>query len=80
MPAGIGVGAVTLPMGSRWRYHKEWIHWTAPSVPLRMSSAAWMRAGSERCWVPACTIRLYLRAASMDLRPSQMQWLTGFST
>ena len=33
-----------------------------------------------RVCVPTCTTRLYLRAASTSLRPSQMLWLKGFST
>src|SRR5262245_4176902 len=33
-----------------------------------------------RICVPCCTITLYLRAASMQRRPSVMLWLSGFST
>ena len=34
----------------------------------------------DRLWVPVCTMRLYFRAASTDLRPSKTLCETGFST
>ena len=77
---GIRCGPLTLAMLSRRLYTKARTNKILPILPCCMYSNASGIPLSERLWVPACTIRLYFRAASTILRLSQMLCETGFST
>src|SRR5262245_14643777 len=53
---------------------------TSPKLPLFTISRAFWKNAPERCIVPACTTRLYFRAACTILTPSFTYTQAGFST
>jgi hypothetical protein len=67
-------------MLGRWPAIQVRTYGTLPSFPERTNSAADARKAPLRRWVPTCTTRSYLRAASTILRPSTTLCETGFST
>src|SRR5579872_3409385 len=54
--------------------------WILPRFPACAHSMASFSDRLDRLCVPACTMRLYLRAATTDIRPSQISCEIGFST
>ena len=53
-----------MPSGFMWPKFQVWTIVILPSCPLFMMAMAFWKCSALRCMVPACTTRLYLRAAS----------------